>query len=144
MAGVPLNFIPVPIKIVAVFIVSVVVSAKLPTESYVISQRKIYALQDNFSTKGTFILASGSFQKTMQYTYLVEQDNGFVMEQINTYNIIIVEDDSNQPQIVRYGTKLVNEKNNKWIWQLGPHKYDCIKIYIPKNSVRYNYEIDLN
>jgi hypothetical protein len=121
-------------------VISCVITSNCKTEAYISSEQQIYALQDNNSVKGSFFLGSGSIDGTMKYAYLIKSEDGVEIKYIDSDGVIIVEEDSNKPRIITYSNRFTSGFWNKMSWCTISDK---TKIYIPKNSVKYDYKVDL-
>lgn len=112
---------------------------------------EIYTLADRYSVKGNFFLGSGSISSEDYYYYIKDTDKGKITDKIPQKDTFITEDNSQKPRIEEYAYK--GERNaSKDFWlslSLGANKddYDYItdyyRVYIPKNSINYNYNINL-
>lgn len=121
----------------------VVVDIKADKETYKKSEEKILALNDNMGTKGRFFLGSGNINDSMKYVYLVENKNGKKMKDAESYNTYINEDNNEEPRIEYHYERYKNKKLEKYFFGIfnDTHKHNAI--YIPEDSINYQYNIDL-
>lgn len=99
----------------------------------------LYALQDNSTASGSFFLGSGNIDGEQKYVYMAKTKNGYRMGSIPAEDCYINES-ADKPKIEQYknGYKSKFFRNN--LFFLGDDSY---KIYIPKGSIKYNFEVDL-
>ena len=113
----------------------------LPKET-IVYNTEIYALQDNSSVKGSFFLGSGNVDGTMKYCYLATNEDGVTMNTIDANSVIIIESDD-EPHIATYRSIVKDSflKRQVLFGEIEPILKT--KIYIPKNSIKYNFDVDL-
>lgn len=102
---------------------------------------KLYALQDNMGTHGSFLLGSGSINSELKYYYAVKDGERIKIESMNNdYDVSLVEEDNVNPRIVYYKY----EYANKLIRKMGFEPLDSRKeIHIPKGTLKLDMNIDL-
>ena len=109
------------------------------TQEYVLKDSfKIYALQDNNGVQGSFFLGSGSVSSNLKYYYAATYEDGIKIYDIDVHKAILKNDDN--PHIEKYEIQFVNKFIRNNVGNLGDIKY---KIYIPKGSIQYNFNVDL-
>lgn len=101
----------------------------------------IKAIDNKQSTNGTFFLRSGNINGRMYYYYMsYEKDGSTQIKKLeNDDNVYIIETNSEKPKIVFYKKEFVNPHFR----DIMPFYEEKIKIYIPKGSLKTNYNIDL-
>ena len=109
-------------------------------ENILIETIQIRALGNDKNIEGSFFLGSGNISGNLKYTYLEEKDGGVKLEQISADNTIVFEG-NNKPRIEVYCEKYTNGFVNKLGLFTGFVKY---KIYIPENSIKYDYNVSVN
>lgn len=120
-----------------IVIASGVISPKI---EYVVDyEQPILALQDNSLTNGHFFLGSGTIGSAMKYVYLAKQDDGVVLKTVDTNNVVIMES-SDTPKIIVYKSQFVNDVWRNILFNFNGGR---TKFSIPKNSIKYNYNVDL-
>lgn len=111
----------------------------------------IYSLGDNTNTNGNFYLGFGQVETEWEYSYYYKTKDGFKIGTQKAIDTYIVEDDTIPPQ-VREVTKCLN-KDIEVDFLLSPKRiikenvcqsYTTKEIVIPKNSIKQNYNLDLN
>lgn len=117
-----------------------IASTKLDNQEYVYDKKTqsvdIASLQDNSSVSGQFFLGSGQVNGTMAYTYMIhDADGGYTMKTIDAVDAKIYESDDATPHIETWNMK----KSFLFLYE----DKTVYKIYIPENSIKINYDIDL-
>jgi hypothetical protein len=101
----------------------------------------IYAMKDNLTSKGRFFLGSGSTDKNIYYYYFAEAGNGAKeIRKISSNNVKIYEDEDNKPYIKTEYTRCSNDVARFFF--LDPEK-ETTSIHIPKDSINYQFSLDL-
>lgn len=106
------------------------------------SSIEIAAFEDNITSEGSFYLGSGSVEGVMKYFYMIEREGGLQTESIPSDNTIIYDKDEKlkKPRIDVYeGTYNKMGSVGKML-NITKTKY---KVYVPKGSVKTNYNVDL-
>lgn len=100
--------------------------------------QEIIALQDNIGTKGSFFLGSGTIDSEPHYTYMIETEKGFKLENVEADESYVIYDDN--PRIeTRY-------KSLKYDWMyLIAIEWPSAEytFYIPEGSIYTGYKVDL-
>jgi len=110
------------IGILVVLLISGILGIYFPPEPILTENEPLLALNGLTSVEGNFFLGIGSIKGDMEYYYLD--------------NIIICNSDN--PQIEKYEYKFKSKfLNNNFICL----KDDFYKIYVPKNSIKYDFKI---
>lgn len=110
--------------------------------SYVSESNNIYSLEDKFSYEGTFILGFGGFSEDIKYYYLKEvDDKGLILDSMEVDNcyVKIIEDNST-PRIECISSKFINDKVNLIAID---STFPYYILYVPKDTIKINYNIDL-
>lgn len=103
------------------------------------SSYKIFALQDNQNTAGSFFLGSGTLDGVMKYTYMVETYDGYLMQSIEADTVTIKY--SNDPKIETFTREFTNSTVKfLFIAPIGGSKQI---ISIPEGSIKNGYNVDL-
>lgn len=101
---------------------------------------KICSINDRFDSSGQFFLGCGSFENKPYYFFYKKENGGIKLDKISTENAIIIQQDSVTPRIEIYAKEFVDKKNINWGIPSGDKTY---KIYVPKNSVKEDFNFDL-
>lgn len=100
----------------------------------------IKAIKDNQSSNGNFFLGSGNINGEIYYYYMTCKDDNTQIKKIkNNDDVYIIETNSEKPKIVFYKKEFVNPHFK----DIMPFYNEKIKIYIPKGSLKTNYNIDM-
>ena len=95
------------------------------------SERKLVALSNKTETHGSFFIGTGSINSEMKYIYLYRsQDNG-IRQDYSTPACSTIYEVESEPKII--------QRTREWCkchW--------CSFYYIPKNSVKKIYNIDID
>ena len=114
----------------------------LPTVETV-ETKEIYALIDTSETEGSHYLFSGYINEDLVYRYVIATDKGRKVETIKASKAYLKEGTA-LPKIEIYTT----EFDGRWCgWVsagLGLMGSEYAIIYIPKNSITTEYNVDLN
>ncbi|MBD5589288.1 hypothetical protein [Clostridium botulinum] len=134
LIGVIVNFI-------LVISITSVVNHYASKKEVVDSTINIKAIDNKQSTNGTFFLGSGSINGRMYYYYMTSEKDGStqIKKLENNDNVYIIETNSQKPKIIFYKKEFVNPHFK----DIMPIYEEKIKIYIPKESLKTNYNIDL-
>lgn len=107
-------------------------------EKVELQTQQIIALQDNIGVEGSFFLGSGAIDSEPHYTYMIETERGFKLENVEADDSYIIYD--NSPRIeTRY-------KSLKYDWMyLIAIKWPSAEytFYIPEGSIYTGYKVDL-
>lgn len=103
----------------------------------------LYSINDFFGTDGQFFLGIGSVKTEPYYFFYKKTDGGFMLDKISTEKTVIIEQDSVQPRIEYLKKKFVNENNLLWGIPVGLFGCEDARIIVPKNSVKQNFNFDL-
>jgi hypothetical protein len=132
--------IGIPCGLLIFLITSVVINGVIGIDFSPGEEKEIYALEDNLTNKGSYFLGSGSHDGAIKYFYLTKQDDGVVLNSIDVKNVILVENNEGIHKIVFYTPHFKNNNLDKWFAPFG----ERTKVFIPKGSIKYNYNVDLN
>ncbi|NFH75761.1 hypothetical protein [Clostridium botulinum] len=131
--GCLINFI---LMILIFFMINIHASKKEVIDTTVF----IKAIKDNQSINGNFFLGSGNINGEIYYYYMTCKDDNTQIKKIkNNDNVYMIENNIEKPKIIFYKKEFVNPKL-KDMPCLGTGK---IKIYIPKGTLKMNYNIDM-
>lgn len=112
----------------------------LPTENRITSSECITSLHESHIVEGDFYLGSGTINGKKQYIYSVHNKDGYQLETIdNDKNVILGYDDKN-PRI-EVKTRIFT--NDAWLWFAVPPVQTKTTIYIPKGTIKEDFNIDL-
>ena len=100
----------------------------------------ICAIADNSATSGGFFLGSGSLKDDMYYYYLTKNEDGTKeMHKVRSEGVKINDSEKENPRIV-----IEYKQNSNPVVRFFFFTYRTEHIiYIPPNSIKYNYNIDL-
>lgn len=102
---------------------------------------ELAAFKGGEGLSGSFILGTGDFETEYNYRYLTrEEDGGIKMGKIDS-NLAIIYEVDETPRLEQHSPRFTNKIVEKiFITPLGSDKY---KIYIPPNSIMYEYNLEL-
>lgn len=113
---------------------------------------EICSLDDKYSVKGYLFLGSGTVSSEDYYYFIKETDKGKITDKIPQKETYITEDNSQKPRIEEYAYK--GERNatlDFWFsWDFGVNKEDFsyktayYRVFIPENTIRTDFSVDLN
>jgi hypothetical protein len=127
--------------IVISLFVGVIASFVFDTKMKLSSTKEIYALEDNITTSGEFFLGTGYVDGNMEYFYVVKDGKGKRIDSIEANKVTIV-DHEGKPHIKVYEPRF----KSKFVASLFdvPFALDnYYEFYIPKGTIKQNYNIDL-
>jgi len=110
-----------------------------PSSKPIEVETPIYSLCNNSGAHGGFVLGIGSIDEDIYITYMTKDDNGFfsiVRERNDDFKIIEYE---GTPKMVRYKIGI-----QSWWLSVPADEYYYTYFYIPKDSIDYDYNINLN
>ncbi|MGD1416500.1 hypothetical protein [Bacillus stercoris] len=102
---------------------------------------KMYALKDNVGTDGNMFLGSGRVEDEIRYYYLSKEEQGFRIKKIEANSDdIYIKETKGSPHIEVRNSHFKNKILEHWF----PASYSSeYVVYVPKNSIDYNFNIDL-
>lgn len=113
---------------------------------------EITSLDDKYSVKGNFFLGSGTVSSVEYYYFIKDTDKGKITDKIPQKEAYITEDNSQKPRIEEYAYK--GERNaTKDFWlsmNFGQSKEDFsyntayYRVFIPENTIKTDFSVDLN
>jgi hypothetical protein len=117
-------------------------AAVLPTETYnkEVECNKLVCLQDNFSIHGSFLLASGRIEKEMFYVYYYETETGIKLGKL-PYHKVSIKYTNNTPVIKTFEDVPTYSWKN-WVG-VALNSNRTYIFEIPKGSIKYEYQLDL-
>lgn len=121
-------------------LIGILIAFALPaeTEMTCVETSQIVNLQDNNSVEGNFFLGTGYIEGEMKYVFYYQIDStSFKMKQVSFYNAIIKYSDI--PKVEKYINKPTDSKINLFALDNEINNYI---IYVPKGSIKNNYELD--
>lgn len=112
----------------------------IPTESI-----NIVAMSDNFQTGGNFFLGTGSLNGVPYYFYYEQaKDSGYIQGKVKAENAVIYEQDSlKNPKIQFYTKEFVDSNWENWSLSFAC-SHERAEIFVPKGSIKRNFNFDLN
>jgi len=103
---------------------------------------KIAAMNDVLSSEGDMFLGCGTIEGVSYYFYYQKtSEGGYKQAKIKVDNVTIFENDSILPKIQYYKHVFVDTTWDEWAI---PGDCDRIDIFVPRGSVKQNYNFDLN
>lgn len=122
-------------------IIAPVATAMFDYEYVEVEKYHIKAFNGEYGVQGSFILGSGNINENYSYYYLTEEnDSGVKLKKIDSNRATVYEINT-APYIVNFKPQYTN-KIVKWLFMI-PIKDNEYKIYIPKGSIKYEYNLEL-
>lgn len=110
----------------------------LPHHHVVYMTYDIVALQDGQGPQGQFFLGSGSVDSQLKFFFYEKvANNGIEGKSVTSDEATVYQSDSNRPHV----DELV-DSYGRWNWLAG-NFYHHYNIYIPPNSLKSGYTLDL-
>lgn len=108
------------------------------------SEIKIIALNDNIKTEGGFFLGAGTIDSDLYYWYMTEdEDGGKQIQNIkNSHRVKIYDNEKESPYIKLYYKRNPSSALRFFFIAEDPSPY--VEFHIPPNSIKQNFNIDLN
>ena len=100
-------------------------------------ENKIESLQDNNSVGGDFFLGCGAVQGEMKYVFYYSIDGGFKMSQLSYEDVLIKY--SNEARVIEYREEPTESFINWFALDITGSTYE---IYVPKGTIKNNYNLD--
>ena len=117
------------------FITDIVASFK--GDYTTISTQPLKAIGIDEDLHGSFFLGCGSINSEDKFIYIAKVDNlGYKIQEIDIDNCYIVEEDIEQPYL-----EISNIKWRDWVIKFFDDRYI---FHIPPNSIKENYEVNIN
>lgn len=121
--------------IIIAFITDIV--AAFQGDYAIISTQPLKAIGTDEDLHGSFFLGCGSVDSEDKFIYITKVDNlGYKMQEVDIDNCYIVEEDIEQPYL-----EISNIKWRDWVVTSFEDRYI---FHIPPNSIKENYEVDIN
>jgi len=102
-------------------------------------ENTICSIDKDSNINGNFFLGIGSINSTTCYTYyLVKDSNTFIMDNVPTNCTKIIEDEENNPYVVRKKTVSAKDQERWKDWQSVMEiikDCDSIEIHVPKGTI---------
>lgn len=103
----------------------------------IISTQPLKAIGTDEDLHGSFFLGCGSIDSEDKFIYITKVDNlGYKVQEVDIDNCYIVEEDIEQPYL-----EISNIKWRDWVATFFEDRYI---FHIPPNSIKENYEVDIN
>lgn len=113
----------------------------IPNVEYVVYEEyPIYAFQNTTQLEGSFFLGSGYINEENTYIYLTKTEDGGVQLKSVPANKTTVYETKETPKLIKYDAQYVSKIARFFLIPMHPMQY---KIYIPENSIIYNYNLQL-
>lgn len=141
LVHIPATILGMLIGAVLSILIFLCVSMVADREEYLRSEERIYALQDNKGTNGKFFLGSGRVDGSLKYNYLIDTTRGKKIKEKDIDDAYIVEDNNIAPKVEHYYSRFENKILRKLYG--GDDLYEYSRFFIPENSIKENYNIDL-
>lgn len=138
MLGIFIGLIP---ALLVTALMSCILEDKFPSEDYISETIEIYSLEDNFKTEGSAFILGCSMSENLSYYYIKNTDKGYLVDNTDSNNCYLhVIKDNSKPRIENHSFKF----SNKWWYIISfPIKNDYQVLYIPKNTIKTSYNVDL-
>lgn len=111
------------------------------SEEYLAEEAMLFALVDDKSTSTSFFLGTGGSSDSLKYYYITQDIKGKEIKSRGISNTYVNEVYKVTPTVEYYDERF----KAGWIEMLAPH-WDLtnnVVFNIPKNSIKYDYNIDL-
>lgn len=142
------DLVPFILGIVGIFLIIIIwggigscIGMALPSdEVWNTQETQIYSLKDNINSEGQFFLGTGSEKAHLYYWYVaIDEDGARTIHKLDADNVKVYEDDEEIPRIVETWT----HSSNFWHRFFAFTEMQTIKIYVPKDTIISNFEVDL-
>jgi hypothetical protein len=111
-----------------------------PLERVIISEQAIYSVVDNMGIEGHFALGTGYMNDELKYYYIIEEEMGQKIDSVSAdCTHIKYTDDS--PKLITYRQDFKNKILSLIAFNFEKGNYYIL--FIPENTVKYDYKIDL-
>jgi hypothetical protein len=112
-----------------------------------IGSSNIKTLSDgNDGLSGSFLLGCGTISTYSKYYYYKStSDSTFYLGSINADGVKIIESDYRGPCIVKYRAHIDWSRSNfesNWFFKNSTQAFEYYEIYVPKNTIIINYNLD--
>jgi hypothetical protein len=106
---------------------------------------EIYSINDNIELNGRFTLGTGRIEGIDYYYFYKNTKNGYKVSKIEATSVYIQETDKRKPQLTyKYHKYIYPDWYKKYfILNPNPHDQEIITIYVPKNTIKQRYTLDL-
>ena len=142
------DLVPLIFGAIGIFLVIIVwgtigscIGMMLPSdEVWDTQETQIYALKDSINSEGRFFLGTGSDKSHLYYWYVtVDEDGARTVHKLDADNVKVYEDDEEIPRIVETCT----HSSNFWHRFFAFTEMQTTKIYVPKDTITSNFEVNL-
>ena len=117
------------------FITDIVASFK--GDYTTISTQPLKAIGIDENLHSSFFLGCGSINSEGKFIYIAKVDNlGYKIQEVDIDNCYIIEEDIEQPYL-----EISNVKWRDWVTKYFENRYI---FHIPPNSIKENYEVNIN
>lgn len=127
------------------FIVSVLIIQEMHENDkshYVKDYEHIYAIKTNTSIDGNFFIGTGKINSINRYiVFMKTEDDGMYQKSFDIDSCIVYECDTISPQVKYIYKTIRNQKYKKWLLFPNYNSFHKYHIYVPKNSIYYNYNV---
>lgn len=122
-------------------LITMVITVGAEQEYFLKEKNPIYAIESNLSASGNFFLGSGMMSSENKYFYIGDYKDGRKVYHVRQDSSYIVESDE-EPTVEIRKTQF----KNKWLRKNIPNTRTKMeyKFTIPKESIKYDYNIDLS
>lgn len=121
-------------------IITTIVYGTASTEDVLQKEISLVALEDTYSSTGKFFLGSGYVGEIPYFRFLIEEDGFIQLKSIKVEDGVYVKETDTSK-----GTLFIYSKTAKgWgsLFYIGLKRYYIFEI--PKGSIKYSFDIDLN
>lgn len=111
---------------------------------------EIYSLENTTKFEGSFILGTGEIKNDyIVYYFLRKGEYGYTIDSIKPkyawHKIYIQESDEETPKVKHvYEKKYYTGKYEKWLGKGEVEEFKATVIVVPKNTIKLQYNVDLN
>lgn len=125
------------------FAIGIIIALAIPSKmETVIDTYYLEALQDNNNVSGSFFLGSGSINGEIKYVFYYETDGGYRMEQLS-YDKTLIKYTNETPKVEFYRQEQTDAFINKFSVRVRGCGCDSKNIiYVPKGTIKQNYNLD--
>lgn len=118
------------------------VGIRLPDSDITFTSKaeQIYALSDGQSAESSFFLGSGHVGGTVKYFYIADGEYGKTIKNVDAEKAYIIEEDGEPYLEVKTGVEYKKLKDR--FIHGEPHTVIYV-FHIPKGSIKYNFNVDL-
>ncbi|MED2979508.1 hypothetical protein P4284_22875 [Bacillus swezeyi] len=126
---------------VLVFLVGVLPAFLLHSEPVDPHKTEIYSIKDNSTTKGSFVLGSGTVDEDRYFYYVVEENGFKSVDKAKVEDSKMKEGSIEQPYVVTYEMQFRSAFARFFYGKYTGEK--SYEFYLPENTITTDYKIDL-